>query len=267
MGPAEAAWDLDQRHGLDRARDILALVPDAPDDPTSAALHTYLRKAEEQERATMRPISYEPQRHLIAWLRTCLRSGLRLVVAGVELRSTNVALNTALVAGSDPVRLAAKISGWCEAHCWVEGPERAWLADIIDTALTAGLYRWGLWYSDMPAGPRDQWSDQGWEQVLDLLRARDDEPVVMSYSAAVRFPNAAAAGQESLGDRWYDLPKSEQWQAAMDGLRRGRPWARLAPDTLSDVTFGLPVTVYDLLAPDRDDRVRAAADQEEAAPL
>ncbi|MFD6565481.1 hypothetical protein [Micromonospora profundi] len=272
-GPAATAWDLDPLHGIDRARDILALVPEVPDGPHGANyLHTYLREAGAQEQANKRvyadwspgrplsgPTSHEPQRRLISSLSTALRYGLRMIVAGVELHTANLDLNTALVAGSDPVRLAAKIDGWCEAHCWVEGPDRAWLADIIDRGLTAGLYRKGLWYSNTPDGPKDQWSDQGWGQVLDLLRSRDDEPVVMSYSVCDGFPNPEIAGRESESGQWYDLPGGEQWQTAMDGLRRERPWARLAPDTLGEVMFGLPVTVYDLFAPDRDERVRAAA--------
>lgn len=48
----------------------------------------------------------------------------------------------------------------------------------------------------------------------------------------------------------------------MGALRERRPWARLAPDTLTEVTFGPPVTIYDLFAPDRDERVRTAFAQE-----
>lgn len=44
----------------------------------------------------------------------------------------------------------------------------------------------------------------------------------------------------------------------MEALRVNRSWARLAPHTLTEVTFAEPITVYDLFAPDRDDRVRAA---------
>lgn len=47
--------------------------------------------------------------------------------------------------------------------------------------------------------------------------------------------------------------------AALAGLRRKQPWARIAPDTLATSSFGPMVTVYDLFAPDRDERVRRAA--------
>jgi len=220
--------------------------------------------------------------------------GLPLRVAGVDLHTTDVGLNTALLAGSDLIRLAAKIDGWCEVHAWVEGGDRAWLAGIIEQGLRAGMYRQGLWMDNPDSGARDKWAPMGWDQVIGLLRARDDEPAVMSYSATDGFPNPYVAGWEPpvdplwrpvwaadgeglaewqelddsirkeyhddrIGELWAQLPAGQQWELAMDGLRRSRPWARLAPDTLAAQTFGLPVTVYDLFAPDRDERVLAAA--------
>jgi hypothetical protein len=308
-GPSAGAWDLDSSDALERAAEILAMVPEVPDGPHGANyLHTYLREAQARDARNKAAYAqwtpgtpfvgrtdYEPLHQLVRALKVALRvEGVRLMVAGIELHSSNVDLNTALVAGSDPVRLAAKISGWCEVHCWVEGSDRAWLAGIIDQGLKTGIYRRGLRYAGDPDGPKDQWADQGWGQVLDLLRARDDEPVVLSYSVTGSFPNREIAGwepppmpedwrpdwasDEGLGDwrrmddserayhwreraldGWYDLPDAEKWERAMDGLRRERPWARLSPDTLSEVFFHLPVSVYDLLAPDRDERVRAAA--------
>lgn len=306
-GPADAAWDL-RSHALERAEQILAMVPEVPDGPHGANyLHNDLRAAQEQHRRNVvvykqwKPgiglpghTDHEPERRLLTALRTRLRvDGVTLNVAGVELRSDNVEMNTALVAGSDPIKLAAKIDGWCESHAWVEGPDRAWLADIIEQGLTSGMYRRGLWYSDDPNGPKDKWSVQGWEDVQAHLRARDDEPVVLSYSAADSFPNQTVADwqpvvdpqwmpdwadgdgfnewsemgadeqdearRQHARDQWYELPDERRWELAMAGLRRSRAWARLGPGTLTEVTFHLPVTVYDLFAPDRDERVRAAA--------
>lgn len=309
-GPAVAAWDLDRSSALERCTEILAMVPEVPDGAHGANyLHTYLREALAQaERNKVcykgwgpgQPMrgqpDHEPIHRLVKSLQVSLRvQGVTLNVAGVELRSANLDLNTALVAGSDPVRLAAKIHGWCEAHAYVEGPDRAWMATIIDQGLKAGIYRHGLWYADQPDGPKDKWSDQGWEGVQALLRSRDDEPVVLSYSVCDQFPNREVAnwGPPSLpddwapdwvvddkgreewaalseddrasywhdhaSDLWYDLPAEQRWESAMAGLRAERSWARLGPDTLAEVTFGLPVSVYDLFAPDRDERIRAAA--------
>ena len=78
---------------------------------------------------------------------------------------------------------------------------------------------------------------------------------MLSNSAAELFPDAVTAGGD---DSWYDLPDQVRWDTAMAALRRDRPWARLSPGTLQTVTFGPGVTVYDLFASDRDERVRAA---------
>ncbi len=207
-------------------------------------------------------------------------------VAGHEMNVSNVNLNTALVAGSPPVQLAAKIHGWCESHCWVDGPDREWMAGIIDAGLTTGIYRRRL---------HDERA-QGWEDVQALLRARDDEPVVLSYSVGDGFPNRDIARVLPTGatrpkdwaeydtwpeeqqrawneacaaadERWGAMSHEAQWAAAMDGLTERRPWAQLTPDNLADVGFGSFVTVYDLIAADRDERVTAAfaADTDEPA--
>lgn len=315
-GPADAAWDFDPvgSSTMDRIALLLGMVPPESEE---SYLHRYLREAqEENERhraaiAANRLGTYnpEPRQRLVQAVSTALRvNGFPLTVAGVQLDTSNVELNTALVAGSDPVRLAAKIHGWCETHCYVEGPDRKWLADIIDEGLRAGIYRRGLWWVDRPCdGPAEnepdrQWSDQGWGDVLDLLRESDDGPVVLSYSVTDSFPNREVAGwepppmpdgwvpnwadtdeglaeweqdyptaedkaayyEERAGDAWYDLHWDEQWDTALAGLRRDLPWARLGPDTLTEVTFHYPVTVYDLFAPDRDERIRAALASEES---
>lgn len=310
-GPAVAAWDLgDRLDDLEQAAAILAMVPD---DPTRRGnyLHEDLRKAQAEQARHRAAVEagrwgdYDPTplHRLVSGLKTSLAvDRLRLLVAGHELRTFNVELNTAIVVGSEPVRLAAKIAGYCESHCWVEGEDRAWLAGVIDAGLAAGIFRRGLWYvnrvTDVPVEecPDRRWLTQGWENVTAFLRSRDDEPVVLSYSVTEGFPNAGVAGwepppmpagwapdwadtdagraewetdhpddesrreyyREAAADLWYELDAGERWRQAMDGLRENRPWAQLSPDMLGKLTFHWPVTVYDLLAPDRDERVRAA---------
>lgn len=149
--------------------------------------------------------------------------------------------------------------------------------------------------------PARKWSDMGWGDVVAHLRSRDDEPVVLSYSVGGDFPNRAVAGwtpppmpegwapewarsdagraewegdygdtekrearyRSDAGDQWYDLPETRRWEMAMAGLKEHSPWLRLGPDTLDYWTFGPGVTVFDLYAPDRDERVRAAAAEED----
>lgn len=303
-GPAEAAWNFDATglHCLDRPAELLALIPEVSDGQYGANyLHTSLRKAQAQEELNKeafegwkpgaplrRQPDFEPTRMFIQALKTHLNvSDSPVLIDGFTLHTRDIELNTALAAGSDPVRLAAKVHGWCESHAFVEGKDRAWLAGIIDEGLRTGIYRRGIWYVDRPCNgpaadqPDRKWSSQGWEEVQAFLCERDDEPVVMSYSVCDQFPNADVASwmppwpegveerwdalteeqqaeRSARRDAWYDLDGEEQWRRGIEGLRAERPWARLAPGTLASVTFGPGVTIYDLFAPDRDERVRAA---------
>lgn len=282
-GPAMAAWDV-HAGDFDQACRIMDMVTG---DHYLVDLHTQAvaedkanRAAIEREPRSLHAVTtYDAQRDLINALCTALHiasmSGLALEVAGVKLPVDGLNLNTALVAGSSPIQLAAKIHGCCEIHGWVEGPLRAWMAEIIDIGLRTGLYRHKLAYQGLGL------VEQGWGQVLDLLRAADDGPVAMSYSVCDSFPNPwVDPDQPELVDveRWEDRTEDEQnlitaysdewYERAQDGsrfgpcvdwLRTNRPWAEISPTTLSGVMFSTPVTIYDLFAADRDERVRRAA--------
>ncbi len=300
-----SAWGLDDSSmELERAAEIMAMVAEVPDGEYGANyLHTGHRKALAEAAANraqfvgQRPpfhnvrTTYDAQRMHIQSLRIRLRD-LDLVVGEYKLNTSNVGLNTALKMGSDPMKLAAKIHGWCETHCYIEGEDREWAAGIIDQGLDIGVYRRGMWYVPRPhdslsEGPRSEQPDakfisQGWENVLTLLRSRDDEPVVLSYTVCEGFPDHSDTAEywdswpegvehsytklspeqkeerERLSEIWYERPYEEQWELAMSGLRTRKPWARLSPKTLGTVFFHVPVTVYDLLAPDRDERVAKA---------
>jgi hypothetical protein len=183
-------------------------------------------------------------------------------------------LNTALAAGSDAIKLAARLHGQCEIHTWVDGPNRAWLADIIIAGVDSGVFRVGA----------------GWDKVALLLLSRDDEPVVTSYSVGEGFPNrwgaewvppelpddwrpegieadewAAMGDDERDGcrqgytdDSWYDLDDAEQWRLAMVALRKQPGLLELTPTNWNTFRFRHKLTVFDLLAADRDERLDAA---------
>jgi hypothetical protein len=245
-----------------------------------------------------------PLRQLISALETQLNHShdLTFHVAGHNLGGLNVKLNTALADDSEAVAFAAKVDGWCEIHAWIDGPDRKWAADLIDDALRNDVYRAGLWYAPSGAVTTTSdrvWCPQGWDDVTALLRETDDGPVVMSYSVCDSFPNHDIAAwtptidaawtpswatddegreewdeltdgeraeyrNEHASEQWSELPADVQWQLAMDGLRADKSWARIGPDTLRQVTFHVGITVYDLLASDRGERVRAAFSTEEA---
>lgn len=283
-GPAHASWDLGRSDSLERAQEVLSLVAEVPEGKYGANyLHRYLREAETEKAKPWQTYNPEPGRRLISSLETALKvKGFDLTIGEHTVATKNIDLNTALKAGSDVVALAAKIHGWCEAHAYILGQDRKWCADLIDEGLDAGIYRRGLWYHDLPneEGER-KWSDQGWGKVTELLRETDDGPVVLSYSVTDQFPNADIAGwyvpnadglvldwdvltseeqdaRSKRADEWYDLDPAERWRLGTAGLLEKQPWARISSDTLRSTTFGVPVTVYDLFAPDRDERIAKA---------
>lgn len=139
----------------------------------------------------------------------------RINVPGAErtMETWLLGLNTAVAMGNDALILLAKIHAQCEMHGYVEGPNRAWLATIIEQGLETHVLR------DKVKGSYST----GWRDVVELLGTRDDVPVVTSYSVTEQFPNAYVAGwhDDHDGDDWYELSEDERWARALVGLRSG----------------------------------------------
>jgi hypothetical protein len=185
---------------------------------------------------------------------------------GRDLNKLGIVVNTALVIGGDPLKLAARLIAQADDHCWAEGEDRAWLAGIIERGLEAGvLAARFLSYGDQ------LWEPSGWADVTALLRARDDQPVVMSCSASGSFgsmPHRWRPGLDGSDDResqWSELSHAQRWQASMDDLRARRPGARLDPSDWDDVRFDDSVSALDLLADDYADRLTRAVGGTRAA--
>lgn len=204
---------------------------------------------------------------------------------GRTLSTFSFALNTAVLLGNDQIKLAARIHGQSEIHAWVDGPNRGWLAEIMQAGLDSGIYRKGYHYDDH-AGAK-QWQSMGWEDVIALLRARDDEPVVMSYSVCDSFPNAdigdylpawpegiprthegydsfTEAQKEERQDAyeaWYDMEEAEKWRISMAGLRASSKGLEIKPEDWATFRFTHELSVLDLLAPDADERLAAAVER------
>ena len=166
---------------------------------------------------------------LSAWL---MVSNKKFMVGDVEIDPLCVALNTAIVGGSDPVVLGARLHGQCEIHTYVEGEDREWLADVIRHGRRIGFLRKGM----------------GWESVVKLLELDYDSPIVTSYSATESFPNRWVAGitEDSDEDVWYDLPYTEKWDMAMEGLRDKSDIKKLTPLDWNEFGFGNGINAFQL---------------------
>jgi hypothetical protein len=182
---------------------------------------------------------------------------------GHPLDSLQISLNTALALGGDPIRFACHFS--FAGYPWVDGPDRAWLADIIDKGVRAGVFR----------GP-----NQGWDAVTELLRSRDDGPVVIGDSTGSReFPTPYLGGWfppelgndyrrlteaqqevwDERADAWYEVDPAERFRIAMGALRAHPDQGlQMRPETWTELFFGNGLTAFDLLAADRDERLDRA---------
>lgn len=214
---------------------------------------------------------------------SCDQGPNRFLFRGEELNNWHVLLNTAIVAGSDAVRFLARFDAQCEIHGRIEGPDRAWAADIIEFGRSQGVMRFG----------------SGWEDVIDLLRRRDDEPVVMSYTVCDSFPDIRAttwkpdeskfprqlgecsAGHEDRSvcneyicweitedylheyamEQFAALSNEEQWRYGLEYLREYGP--RIQPDEWETYRFGQSVSAFDMAA-DRWERIMEERRQEAA---
>lgn len=169
-----------------------------------------------------------------------------------------LSLNTAIASGSPFLNLAARIHATCEIHGYVEGPNRAWLAGLIEEGRKRNIFR----------------PEMGWEEVVDFLRLSDDTPVVMSYSVTESFPNPWEMGwfanqgftQEQIDndegyEGWEKLSYEEQWDLAMEWLRNNGDHVEMAPDQM-ERRFGRSEPFWSLYDMERwlDDQAREKAE-------
>lgn len=154
---------------------------------------------------------------------------------GSQHNAWAVCLNTLYEMGNEHVRLLTKLDGHCEENAFVEGKNRAWLANVIEAGREWSVYREAV----------------GWERVVELLRKRDDEPVVTSYSSTgLDFPGVEAAGWRSCNsehDRFGILSEKEQWAICMDHIR-STGYLEISPLSLAKQGFGTGVSAFGLYA-------------------
>lgn len=172
-------------------------------------------------------------------------SGDTFVYKGHGLSNFSLVLNTAICYGSNPIRLAARIHGQCEIHGWVEGRDRAWLADLFEEGLSSSIFRRTF---------RDK--SVGYDKVIEHLRSSTEFPVVMSYSVCDSFPNRMLAKEggwegDPADDSFYDESTDVQWGWCMKYLRdceaKGHG-LQLRPSNFANYRFGHELTLPDLVS-------------------
>jgi hypothetical protein len=158
-----------------------------------------------------------------------------------RVHGMDLALNTAIVLGGDPLRLLAHMHGTCEVHGYILGHDRGWLAGIIDEGVASGVLRQSM--SHYTGGTRE---DSGWLALAEMLRERDDEPVVTSYSVCEGFPNPGVAlVPPDDVEAWYDLPDDVRWDQAWTNLQK-IPWLRWDPEGFPNPGFASGLTAFEL---------------------
>lgn len=165
------------------------------------------------------------------WLQVASGGEAKLELNGNPFGLFDLQLNSAVAMGGNALKLAARLHGQCEIHCYVEGPNRNWLASMIEEALSKSVLR----------------KELGWEGAITLLRKANDSPVVCSHSVCEQFPNAGIADwvppkDEEGGDNydaWYDLPAEEQWRLGMKGLRMHGGGLEMKPEEWDNFFFFL----------------------------
>lgn len=249
-------------------RDLLCVALGISGDPFTES--TLYRKLLPPDAYPLRARS-EPEffHNLRAWLGGFMEPATFVLPDGRSIGTFEASLNTAVAMGSDAIRLLAKLHGQCEIHAYVEGPNRAWLADIIETGVEDKILR--VWKDDHYGG---------WPAVIELLRKRDDEPVVTSYSVTRQFPNAEIAHDygewkvpidmaalrqkyeltedddpseweaDYSSDLWYHLTDAEQWKLAMSALRKANEKGMLEmnPGTFARQGYSSGLSGFDIMA-------------------
>lgn len=119
-------------------------------------------------------------------------------------------LNLIMDLGIPALRLAARIHGQCEIHGYVEGKNRDWFADM--------LYNFSLSHDYA-------FIHTGWRKAEVLARARNDRPLVSSYSVTDLFPAYPIPvdyENEARNRRWDKHTDFDRWRLGLRALRRNR---------------------------------------------
>jgi len=207
---------------------------------------TPLITADWERQAISRGTEAQAIRALQSWINIGSKP---VVINGEPIEPWLIALNTAMALGNDAIRLFARLHAQCEVHCWIDGPNRKWLAAMIRQGREDNLLR----------------EEQGWEATAVLLESHDDGPVVCSYSVCSQFPNPSLLPadhptmimpDEDRVDAFWRLPEDEKWTLCMSTLR-ATEGLELRPDNWTAVTFHGGANFFSMAAQARQKELRA----------
>jgi len=93
--------------------------------------------------------------------------------------------------------------------------------------------------------------EMGWEAAVNLLRLRDDEPIVTSYSVCEQFPaesliDPALLPKDDDGEPYWDGSTNDLWDLAMAALRAKKGALELRPDDFDTFFFRVNVSCLDI---------------------
>jgi hypothetical protein len=198
--------------------------------------------------------NHSPERGYVGWaeglrISMSLDNGDFLSFRGHPINGHNTIMNTAAKVGNDVIKLAVRLHCQAELNCWVDGPNREWMADIMQRGLDLGIFRTGLWNSGRGGTP--YWSDQGWGEVIPFLRERDDDPVVVSYSVTGESLGELARGDMPF-EEWDALGQEERWALSLKAVRESDDNLEMSPADWPHFYFDHGITALDLVSSDRD---------------
>lgn len=181
-------------------------------------------------------------------------------------RPDGFVINTAVVAGSDPIALLTRIHAYSEEGLLVAGMDRSWLAGIIDVGLQARILR----------------DKAGWGSAAELLRADGRSPALITISQGMSpsWLQGAAAGfyADGQGDQerraaenaFEALSGGEQWDRSISALlEERRPdaswWLMLDPETFHKPSHLELLTAFDAIEADNEGKNATKAERAERA--
>ncbi|RJQ66140.1 hypothetical protein D5S17_35515 [Pseudonocardiaceae bacterium YIM PH 21723] len=175
-----------------------------------------------------------------------------LELGGAERIDLSVLMANTAVAAVPALQALVRLHLGCERHGWVEGPDRAWLADRYTEAVDAGLVR----------------NAADWQPVTALLRESSTGPVATSFYNDFPhrewvvtnggWPEAAELAEAALEDtaaetefetQWDAFTRDQQWDRALTALRTQSTTALCwSPDSFAQYRAAPGRAAQDLVA-------------------